>query len=88
MSFKIGHQVAPLALVASLATRWLGSTLLLALSVGIELVSSLARVTPVMSQTGLGVGDIRLKPKMGGSDKKGSYPFPFHPYHKFLHRTT
>ena len=58
---KFGHEVAPLALVLKLATRlhqciatlpWIA---LLALSVGIELVSSLARVTSVKFHKG-GVG--------------------------------
>ena len=55
---KFGHQVAPLALVLKLATRlhhciatfsWIAR---LALSVGIELLSSSARVTSVKSAKG------------------------------------
>ena len=56
---KFGHQVVLLALVLKLATRLhhciatLPSIALLALSVGIELVSSSARVTSVKSQQGV-----------------------------------
>ena len=57
---KVDHQMASLVLVTNLATKWqnlhyfkmcllVEATCLLALSVGIELVSSLARVTSVKS---------------------------------------
>ena len=68
---KFGHEVAPLALVLKLATRlhqciatlpWIA---LLALSVGIELVSSLARVTSVKSSQSLGLSNGHPDPKIG-----------------------
>ena len=64
---KFGHRVAPLALVLKLATSlyhcsatlsWIA---LLALSVGIELVSPLARVTSVKFHKGVLVTDIRTQ---------------------------
>ena len=68
---KFGHEVAPLALVLKLATRlhqciatlpWIA---LLALSVGIELVSSLARVTSVKFQQGVVLTHWHPDPKIG-----------------------
>ena len=57
--YKFGHQVLPLALVSILATRWrhlhchIVWDFPLASSVGIELLSSTARVTSVKSAKGV-----------------------------------
>ena len=56
---NFGHQMAPIASIANLAMSWchkqctLPITGLLASSVGIELVSSLKRVTSIKSQQGV-----------------------------------
>ena len=58
---NFGHQVALLALVTSLATRWRHMHCHIALltsSVGIEVLSSSARVTSVKSQKGLFVCEL------------------------------
>ena len=72
ISSKFGHQMASVELVLKLATRlhhciatfpWIA---LLALSVGIELASSSARVTSVKSQQPLGRTDRHPDPKSPG----------------------
>ena len=62
-SYKFGHQGVPLALVSILATRWCHfhaiwtRIALLTSAVGIELLSSSARVTSVKSANSLGVSE-------------------------------
>ena len=81
MNCKFGHQVVPLALVSILATRWrhlhcyIAWDCPLTSSVGIELLSSSARVTSVKSAKPLVVTDghrprpIDRTPGTPGSDK-------------------
>ena len=86
ISSKFGHQMASLALVPKLATRLphmhchITFNCPLALSVGIDLVSSTARVTSVKSTQGVGVReDINSKRTFSFghfSNYRGGLPMP------------